>query len=81
MSIWVVKSHRWHNNIDYRFRVTVPIRRLADMSIYCYVDMYGIMARDVVTDSTPLIHTFERLGLDPRFYVACLWDIPYSTSN
>ena len=62
-------------DIDYRRRVSLPIRDLADGSIFCVVTIYGWSLRDVpvtTTPSPPMEKAMKRLGLDPDRYAPFL---------
>lgn len=67
--------------IDYRKRVTMPIRDMyaEGTPIVFLVDIYGVEPRDLAVvpgGSAPMMRAVERLGLDPNRYQALLWDIP-----
>ncbi len=65
--------------IDYRRKVSIPIRDLEDGSIVFVVDVYGVEPRDLTIipgGAAPMIAAVERLGLDINRYQAFIWDVP-----
>jgi hypothetical protein len=68
--------------VDYRNRVTLPIRDLGDEQarVICLVDVYGVTTSDIAciggdVGSRPFHKAVERLGLDPLRYQATIWDL------
>jgi hypothetical protein len=64
--------------IDYRRKVSVPIRDIRTMKVEFVVDVYGLTPRDLYVipgGSAPMREAVKRLGLDPNIYQAVLWDI------
>jgi hypothetical protein len=67
--------------IDYRKRVTMPIRdTFKDGAPVAFlVDVYGVEPRDLCVvpgGSAPMRKAVERMGLDAGRYQAWLWDVP-----
>jgi hypothetical protein len=73
-------------NIDYRLKVTVPIRdsERDDLVVFC-VDVYGVTYSDLAVipmgapgddfiGSKPMRRAIERLGLDLNRFRASIWD-------
>jgi hypothetical protein len=65
--------------IDYRYRVSMPIRDMYhDAKVVFIVDVYGVTVSDICQipgGSEPLIKAVERIGLDPARYQALIWDV------
>jgi hypothetical protein len=66
--------------IDYRHRVTVPIRDMHHdlMPVVFLVDVYGVRWQDLTVvpgGSAPMMKAVLRMGLDPGRYPAYLFDL------
>ena len=74
------KARRLNAKIDYRHKVSMPIRDMErDGEIVFVVDVYGVKPNDLAIipgGSRPMQKAVERIGLDPDRYQAILWDVP-----
>lgn len=65
--------------IDYRLKVSVPIRDLEDDGRIAFiVDVYGVLPKDLCVipgGGYPMQQAVRRLKLDPLRYQAWIWDI------
>jgi hypothetical protein len=69
--------------IDYRKRVTMPVRDMfnENMPIVFLVDVYGLTVEDlskIPGGSEPMLAAVKRLGLDPHRYRANWTDLMFA---